>query len=369
MKKMSYSAVLSSKISSSSSSSSSSNSTSIIEQNFASNFLAGDQEGVSFNYLSGILEHYEIPSSYDAEKLEHLYVPDRWRRYMNDMIRFVFYLHDYGKSLDQLEESNIVLVSHQPVKKLKFRGLKFVATSPEKKKRDFLFIHRILMNKIEKQKMIFSNDLSIPADLMDLLSLLKDYSDSDGHRELLSNHLAILPSRQRLELINNFSKKAGFVPDAKRGNYWSAVRGLQRREIYQEDWTEWFKDPLGFQVGPAKDCFEFDGGGGANYRGTGSPQQVNCDILRFCRNMATHLQDHIAKHRGGSKGTELDVDLIIMALFDEELLSFQRLAHRYGVLEKRSRSAEFYDTETKQHIEFYWTANTRPASLRSFVEF
>lgn len=69
---------------------------------------------------------------------------------------------------------------------------------------------------------------------------------------------------------------------------------MLRREDYKTDWTKWFNGSHREELGPVQDCYDYEPKK-SEYNGVGPGLVVNGDILRFCRNMATHLHQHIPK--------------------------------------------------------------------------
>lgn len=277
-----------------------------------------------------IVDVYKVPTVYTGEKLEHTYVPETHRGHLRAIVKFVCELHEQGRSLESLDESNIVFHNYM----LRLRGLNFVnSLGAEDRERDFTLLHNLLESLFDKYNY---NKYILPESIVSLLVTIKRCSKSKGLagqtlEERLPYHLGLLRHDISIEYIKNFSGSVwSMLSDQEKASYGEALREMFRSEFYKKDWTEWFNGDYP-QAGPAQDCFQYEPPKKCGYVGVGSDRVVNGSILRFCRNMATHLHEHIPKHNNGSEFSKKDVDLIIMAMFEDELLSFQRLTFEHRI--------------------------------------
>ncbi|KAH6821697.1 hypothetical protein C2S53_015454 [Perilla frutescens var. hirtella] len=271
------------------------------------------------------VESFKVPSKHNCEKLGYSYVPEEHIPHFRAMIQYLCHIHKLGVSVKRLDESNLVVQGG----KLKFRGLEFVEFAEyEDTMRDFDHLHDVIKKMIDKHN---RNNCSFPTLFNDVLHIMKN----DGYADtLLPNHLAIQSHEVRLEYVKKYFDKKSYIHGEDRTKYDTAVKNMSRKEIHLKDWTKRF-DGSDLQVGPAKDCFDYESKEKEEYKGIGPPEVVNLHILRFCRNMGVHLKDHIPKHTK-SKHTNselmMEVDLTIMALFEHELLSFHKQACKLGIL-------------------------------------
>ncbi|KAH6757516.1 hypothetical protein C2S52_023384 [Perilla frutescens var. hirtella] len=292
-----------------------------------SNYLIRDSDNNGLNveslddYFSQspipIVQSYEVLSEHESERLGYTYVPEVHTAHFRAMVRYLCHIHDLGVSVKRLDESNLVVQGG----KLKFRRLEFVNLVGKEdghKRLAFEHLHHIIKNMIEKHN---RNNCNFPTLFNDLLAdMMQNYSYVD---ELLRNHLALQSHALRVESIKNFFENSSYIPGNHRIIYDTEVIGQMSSPW--KDWTERFNGSDLRVVGPVKDCFDYESKKKQKYEGTGSPQVVNRHILRCSRNMAVHLPQHLQRYTNSQVGV-MDVDLTIMALFEHELLSFQKLA-------------------------------------------
>lgn len=162
--------------------------------------------------------------------------------------------------------------------------------------------------------------------------------------DILPNHLGIQSHDTVLDYMRNFHEKSSFLRNGEEESYKKATQEMYRRH---KNWTRKFNGSDS-QVGPLADVFNFHNGkafyGAANHH-----------ILRFCRHNAAHLHQHLTKvciyyqsfflyefriftliifylvKYTASDFSSKDIELIIMAFFDKELLSFQRMTYRHNI--------------------------------------
>lgn len=275
-----------------------------------------------------LVQMYKVPTAYidiGEEKLGHTYVPETHRDHLRTIVNFVCKLHNKGRSLKSLDESNIVFHNNM----LRLRGLNFVdSLGVEDRVRDLTLLHNLLESLFGTYN---NKKYRLPASVVDLLSTLRECryiytfihthkfsstfnycfprllhflfrSESKGMpahilEQRLPLHLGLLRHDISIEYIKNFCGDVCFMlSDQEVGSYDEALWEMTRSDFNKEDWTQGFKGAYP-EAGPAQDCYQYERPKKCGYVGgqRSSDRVVNRSILRFCRNMATHLHEHIPK--------------------------------------------------------------------------
>lgn len=264
---------------------------------------------------------YNVPASGCPVELIHTfdYLNDRFRNLIRDAIRCICYLHEQNLSMLSLDlDTNFVVHGGR----LKLYQLSFCNSTTASKRRDFIQLSNVL------DKLFDYVGNAKPKDVQHLIKCMRQYSHSREDYVLLSNHMAVLPTDERLGMIRNFYEKRRLLTHTQYVNIFEAMD-------CDLNWTAWF-DGSKPGVGPAQDCYDYYGQDPSNqgqsvyfisedelYK-----EKVNRTAIRFCRDMVPHLPEHMYKHLPTDvKYTQLDLDLIIMHAFVDQLLSFQKAAH------------------------------------------
>ncbi|KAH6768484.1 hypothetical protein C2S51_013820 [Perilla frutescens var. frutescens] len=146
----------------------------------------------------------------------------------------------------------------------------------------------------------------------------------DAHGEMIvwpCNLLAVLPPSERLQVVGNFRDRRFGLGRFWEDMYERAVRKMKL--VNHQDWTAMFTARTD-NLKPVNECFSFPG---ANYNGCGGDFYVRAICLQFCWSLTHHLLDHLRRWV-----SNLDIDLTLMSLFSEELLSVQQNMNEGGVL-------------------------------------
>ncbi|KAL7145773.1 hypothetical protein ABFS83_07G109200 [Erythranthe nasuta] len=238
--------------------------------------------------------------------IDSIYLKLEFREILRSMIRFLVYLHKSHYSLMRFAEENIVFKDN----KLKFVAVRFRVSSEKTRREDFDCIYEIVTH-------MFKGNLSTSKELDDWIHLLKflDFTRDDCGLILLY-HLAVIPPTESLDFFVSCSERLTRVDLNDFSEFMNAITGMPLLNNWHKIFTPGTVSHRCFDFG--KEFYKTTTNYNPITRKKFTAQEVKLSLLRCCRNLAVHVQEH-----SDLRLSDLHIERKIMNLFGRYLLTLQ----------------------------------------------